>query len=72
MFLKAVRPSKVTREEESAGKIMQIPDIKKLGPLHKTCPTIQLTESETEYTVQCIKHIFENHVVFQVLFQINF
>ncbi|KAL5284673.1 COPG1 family protein [Megaselia abdita] len=61
----AVRPTKITREEVSAAKVMQIPGIKELGPLHKTCPTTQLTESETEYTVQCVKHIFESHVVFQ-------
>lgn len=67
----AVRPTKLTREEVSAAKVMEIPGIKDLGPLHKTCPSIQLTESETEYTVQCVKHIFENHVVFQVCALIN-
>ncbi|XP_037945317.1 coatomer subunit gamma isoform X2 [Teleopsis dalmanni] len=61
----APRALKVTREEESAARLAQLPDIQLLGPIHRTTMPTQLTESETEYTVQCIKHIFPNHVVFQ-------
>uniref|UniRef100_A0A0K8TSF1 Coatomer subunit gamma n=1 Tax=Tabanus bromius TaxID=304241 RepID=A0A0K8TSF1_TABBR len=61
----APRAPKVTREEESAERLSQIPGIQRLGPIHKSTSPVQLTESETEYTVQCIKHIFPNHVVFQ-------
>ncbi|XP_067619303.1 coatomer subunit gamma [Eurosta solidaginis] len=56
---------KITREEESSARLSQLPGIHVLGPIHRTAAPIQLTESETEYTVQCIKHIFANHVVFQ-------
>jgi len=56
---------KSTREEESAERLSQIPGLHRLGPIHKTCSAVQLTESETEYTVQCFKHIFANYVVFQ-------
>ncbi|XP_055376197.1 coatomer subunit gamma [Condylostylus longicornis] len=56
---------KLTREEESAERLSQIPGLHRLGPIHKTCAPVQLTESETEYTVQCFKHIFANYIVFQ-------
>ncbi|XP_028898366.2 coatomer subunit gamma isoform X3 [Zeugodacus cucurbitae] len=59
------RAPKITREEESAARLSQLPGIQVLGPIHRTATPIQLTESETEYTVQCIKHIFANHIVFQ-------
>ncbi|ALC45581.1 gammaCop [Drosophila busckii] len=61
----APRAPKITREEESAARLAQLPGIQVLGPIHRSTPPIQLTESETEYTVQCIKHIFGRHVVFQ-------
>ncbi|XP_017140652.1 coatomer subunit gamma [Drosophila miranda] len=61
----APRPPKITREEESASRLAQLPGIQVLGPVHRSTAPIQLTESETEYTVQCIKHIFGKHVVFQ-------
>ncbi|XP_053200551.1 coatomer subunit gamma-2-like [Panonychus citri] len=37
----------------------------KLGPLTKSSQPIELTESETEYVVKCIKHVFKRHIVFQ-------
>jgi len=44
-----------------------IPQFAKLGPLFRSSPTpIELTESETEYVVNCVKHIFNDHIVFQV------
>lgn len=63
---KAPRAHKITREEESAARLAQLPGIQALGPVHRTTSAIQLTESETEYTVSCIKHIFSTHIVFQV------
>ncbi|KAI9584817.1 coatomer subunit gamma isoform X2 [Glossina fuscipes] len=59
------RLPKITPEEESATHLAQIPGIQALGTLHRTTRPIQLTESETEYTVQCVKHIFPSHIVFQ-------
>ena len=44
-----------------------IPEFSKLGPLFKSADKpVELTESETEYVVRCIKHTFANHIVFQV------
>jgi coatomer subunit gamma len=56
---------KPTREEVDVEKLLQIPGIHRLGPLHKSSMPVQLTESETEYTVSCIKHCFKQHVVLQ-------
>lgn len=56
---------KVTREEANAERLSQIPGIQRLGPLHKSSPSVQLTENETEYTVQCVKHCYTGHMVFQ-------
>ncbi|XP_076343062.1 coatomer subunit gamma-2-like isoform X2 [Tachypleus tridentatus] len=36
-----------------------------LGPLFKSSQPVELTESETEYVVHCIKHTFPNHIVLQ-------
>ena len=44
-----------------------IPEFSTLGPLFKSADKpVELTESETEYVVRCIKHTFANHIVFQV------
>lgn len=56
---------KITREEANAERLSQIPGIQRLGPIHKSSASVQLTESETEYTVKCIKHCFTRHMVFQ-------
>ncbi|XP_017857842.1 PREDICTED: coatomer subunit gamma [Drosophila arizonae] len=65
MVTSAPRAPKITREEESAARLAQLPGIQVLGPIHRSTAPIQLTESETEYTVQCIKHIFAEFVVLQ-------
>ena len=53
-----------------AEQLAAIPEFAGLGPLFKSSSTaIDLTESETEYVVRCVKHVFKNHVVFQVSFE---
>lgn len=56
---------KISREEANAERLSQIPGIQRLGGIHKSSASVQLTETETEYTVQCIKHCFARHMVFQ-------
>lgn len=56
---------KKSREEVNAEKLALIPGINRLGNIHKSSIGVQLTENETEYTVQCIKHCFTRHMVFQ-------
>lgn len=47
-------------------QLAAIPEFMNLGPLFKSSEPVQLTEAETEYFVRCIKHMFTNHIVFQV------
>ncbi|KAJ3340229.1 Coatomer subunit gamma-2 [Entophlyctis luteolus] len=48
-----------------AAAMEKIPQLVALGPVFKSSKVVELTESETEYVVGCIKHVFKNHVVFQ-------
>lgn len=47
-------------------QLAAIPEFMNLGPLFKSSEPVQLTEAETEYFVRCVKHMFTNHIVFQV------
>lgn len=42
-----------------------IPELKAYGEVLKSSPVAELTESETEYVVAAVKHIFKDHVVIQ-------
>jgi coatomer protein complex subunit gamma len=42
-----------------------VPEIAALGPLFKSCAPAEVTESECEYVVTVVKHIFQEHLVFQ-------
>lgn len=46
-------------------ELMQIPEIKPYGSVLKSSPLVELTESETEYVVSVVKHIFKEHIVLQ-------
>lgn len=48
-----------------AQQLAQIPELKAYGGVLKSSSLIELTESETEYVVSAIKHIFKDHVVLQ-------
>lgn len=61
----APKVPKISREEANAERLAQIPGIQSLGPLYRSSAPIQLTESETDYTVQLIKHVYARHLVFQ-------
>lgn len=50
---------------DPAAAIYAIPELASLGRVFRSCPVVPLTESETEYVVNCTKHIFESHVVLQ-------
>jgi len=52
--------------ETYAELLAQVPELSGLGVLFASSKPVELTESETEYTVSCIKHVFPEHVVFQV------
>jgi len=42
-----------------------IPEFADFGQLFKSCKPLEITESETEYVVSCIKHVYQEHIVFQ-------
>ncbi|MED6134362.1 hypothetical protein PIB30_036415 [Stylosanthes scabra] len=45
--------------------LLSIPEFAKFGKLFKSSAPVELTEAETEYAVNVVKHIFDKHVVFQ-------
>ncbi|PKA57036.1 Coatomer subunit gamma-2 [Apostasia shenzhenica] len=45
--------------------LSSIPEISNYGQLFKSSTPVELTEAETEYAVNVVKHIFNGHVVFQ-------
>ena len=65
MTKKADAKPTATRHDMFVEKLSAIPEIASCGPLFKSSQPVELTESETEYVVQCIKHIFPGHVVLQ-------
>lgn len=56
-----------SRQDIYSQQLTSVPQLRAmdLGPLLKSSAPIELTESETEYVVQCVKHTFRNHVVLQ-------
>ncbi|KAL9716375.1 coatomer subunit gamma [Leucoagaricus gongylophorus] len=57
-----------TAEQQSAyiRQLAEVPEFAEYGPvLNSSAKAVQLTESETEYQVTCVKHIFKEHIVFQ-------
>ncbi|KAH0617194.1 hypothetical protein JD844_029014 [Phrynosoma platyrhinos] len=71
--LVASKPEKLapSRHDIFQEQLAAIPEFKNLGPLFKSSEPVQLTEAETEYFVRCIKHVFSNHIVFQVTVQME-
>jgi len=46
--------------------LAQVPELASYGAIINSSKPAQLTENETEYQVSCVKHIFREHIVFQV------
>ena len=55
----------------NAEKFASIPQLAKLGVLVKSCTQQLLSEAEEEYVVSCTKHLFSNHLLFEVFYFIN-
>ena len=51
--------------QKYAQQLAAIPELAEFGPLLKSSPTTELTESETEYVVTAVKHVFKEHIVLQ-------
>jgi coatomer protein complex subunit gamma len=50
---------------DPAAAVYAIPELAALGRAFRSSSAVALTETETEYVVSCIKHIFDDHVVLQ-------
>ncbi|XP_018910396.1 coatomer subunit gamma isoform X2 [Bemisia tabaci] len=62
----AVQPETPAKAESYAVKLASIPELAPLpGSLFRSSDPVQLTESETEYVVKCIKHCFSDHLILQ-------
>jgi coatomer protein complex subunit gamma len=51
--------------QKYAAQLKLVPEFQDFGGLFKSSSVIELTESETEYVVTAIKHIFKEHIVLQ-------
>lgn len=51
--------------QKYAEQLAQIPELREYGSLLKSSAPVELTESETEYVVSAVKHVFKGHVVLQ-------
>ncbi|RMX84181.1 hypothetical protein D0867_16014 [Hortaea werneckii] len=51
--------------QKYAQQLGAIPEFASYGPLLKSSGTVELTESETEYVVSAIKHLYKDHLVLQ-------
>lgn len=61
----ALPPAEVG-ESAYAVQLAAVPALAELGPvLHSSRQPVLLTESETEYTVAAVKHVFPSHIVVQ-------
>ncbi|KAK3710209.1 coatomer subunit gamma [Vermiconidia calcicola] len=51
--------------QKYAQQLSAIPELRAYGPLLKSSAVVELTESETEYVVSAVKHLYREHVVLQ-------
>lgn len=51
--------------QKHSQELLQVPELKAYGPVLRSSPSIELTESETEYVVSVIKHIYKDYIVLQ-------
>lgn len=57
--------SAVATTQKYSEQLMRIDDLKEYGTLLKSSARVELTESETEYVVSAVKHVFKEHIVIQ-------
>jgi len=51
--------------QKYAQQLLQVPEIAAYGGVLKSSQVVELTESETEYVVTAVKHIFKENIVLQ-------
>lgn len=55
----------IEQAQKYATQLSSIPELQGYGTVLKSSAVVDLTESETEYVVSVVKHIFKDHVVLQ-------
>ena len=53
------------QSQKYAQQLAAVPEFGSYGAVMKSSPLVELTESETEYVVSAVKHVFEEHIVLQ-------
>ncbi|KAK9466254.1 adaptin N terminal region-domain-containing protein [Lipomyces arxii] len=51
--------------QKYAAVLAKIPELAAFGPVVRSSRPVPLTESETEYVITCIKHLYKDHLVLQ-------
>ena len=65
----APAPTAADAQSAYAKQLAAVPEFESYGAvLNSSAKPTMLTESETEYVVSCVKHVFREHIVFQVWF----
>ena len=57
--------SATAQAQKYSAQLSAIPELRPYGNVLKSSQIVELTESETEYVVTVVKHIFNDHIVFQ-------
>lgn len=55
----------VVATQRYAQQLQAVPEFSGYGAVLKSSPIVELTESETEYVVSAVKHLFKEHLVLQ-------
>ena len=59
-------PTAAETQSTYAQQLAEVAELADYGPvINSSAKPVQLTETETEYQVTCVKHIFKEHIVFQ-------
>jgi coatomer subunit gamma len=59
-------PTAAETQSSYVQQLAEVPEFADYGAPYNSTKLAQLTERETEYQVSCVKHIFKEHIVFQV------
>lgn len=60
-----VAASATVASQKYAQQLGTVPEFSSYGGVLKSSATVELTESETEYVVSAVKHLFKEHIVLQ-------
>jgi len=52
-------------DDNAVAQLYKIPELAAFGEVHRSTRAVELTESETEYVVSCIKHVMMEHIVLE-------